>query len=61
MVLADLLKPTPISGADALRRRRQDERCCKVQNRTTLVEGWQGGAVAGPVQWLWLVAYCYEA
>ncbi len=39
-VLADLLKHMPISGADPLRCRRQDDRYCKVKNRTILIEGW---------------------
>ena len=35
---------------------RQKRRCCKTKNQTTLGERVRGGTVAGPVQWLWLVA-----
>ena len=37
---------------------RQSDFCCKTKNRTILVEQVRGWTVAGPVQWLWLVAFC---
>ena len=36
---------------------RQKLRCCKSCNRTILGERVRGWTVAGPVQWLWLVAF----
>lgn len=38
---------------------RQLDGCCKSCNRPILVGSLGGWTVAGPVQWLWLVASCY--
>ncbi len=47
------------SRATAWNSFRQSDCCCKTENRTILGERVRGWTVAGPVQWLWLVAFFY--
>jgi hypothetical protein len=62
-MMADLLKPSPITGAGAMPRM-ADARVtvvAKIVIEQFLVKSLGGWTVAGPVQWLWLwlVAFCY--
>jgi len=55
-VMPYLLKPSLMTEAETCNSYRQKRRCCKTKNPTILGERVRGWTVAGPVQWLWLVA-----